>query len=81
MADRMRRLHPLLRARQGFAGMGWRAVRDFAAHVHYREQPMNNVVYLHVIHRQREERRAALLRIARPSLAERIAYFFRRVFK
>jgi len=42
---------------------------------------MNNVVYLHTVHRQREERRAALLRIARPSLAERIAYFFRRVFK
>lgn len=61
--------------------MGWRAVPNRRAHVHYREQPMNNVVYLHVIHRQREERRAALLRIARPSLAERIAYFFRRVFK
>lgn len=42
---------------------------------------MNNVVYLHTVHRERAERRAALLRIARPSLAERIAYFFRRVFK
>lgn len=42
---------------------------------------MKNVVYLHTVHRQRAERRAALLRIARPSLAERIAYFFRRIFK
>jgi len=42
---------------------------------------MSNVVYLHTIARQRAERRAALFRIARPSLAERIAYFFRRAFK
>lgn len=42
---------------------------------------MNNVTYLHIVHRQRAERQAALLRIARPSLRERIAYFFRRVFK
>lgn len=61
--------------------MGWRAVRHLAAHVHYREQPMSNVVYLHVIHRQREERRAALLRIARPTWRERFIYLFRRVFK
>lgn len=42
---------------------------------------MGNVVYLHTVHRQRAERTAALLRITRPSLRERIAYFFRRVFK
>ncbi len=42
---------------------------------------MNNVVYLHVIHRQRAERQAALLKLTRPTLRERIAYFFRRVFK
>lgn len=42
---------------------------------------MNNVIYLHTIARQRAERRAALLRIARPSLAERVIYLFRRVFK
>ena len=37
---------PTLRARQSFAGMGGRAVPNRRAHVHYREQPMNNVVYL-----------------------------------
>jgi hypothetical protein len=42
---------------------------------------MNNVTYLHVVHRQRAERQAALLRIARPSLRERVIYLFRRVFK
>lgn len=42
---------------------------------------MSNVVYLHVIHRQRAERRAWLLRVARPTLRERIVCFFRRVFK
>ena len=42
---------------------------------------MKNVIYLHTIHRQRAERQAALLRLTRPSLRERIAYYFRRVFK
>ena len=42
---------------------------------------MKNVVYLHTVHRERAERRAALLRIARPTWRERITYFFRRVFK
>lgn len=42
---------------------------------------MNNIVYLHTIARQRAERRAALLRIARPTLVERVVYFFRRVFQ
>ena len=42
---------------------------------------MSNVVYLHTIARQRAERRAWLLRVARPTLRERIVYFLRRVFK
>ena len=42
---------------------------------------MGNVVYLHTVHRERAERRAALLRIARPTWRERITYLFRRVFK
>lgn len=42
---------------------------------------MSNVVYLHTIARQRAERRAALLRIARPTWRERVIYLFRRVFK
>lgn len=61
--------------------MGGRAVRNRATHFHYTETSMSNVTYLHVIARQRAERRAALLRIARPSLAERVIYLFRRVFK
>jgi hypothetical protein len=42
---------------------------------------MNNVAYLCIYRRQRAERQAALLKLTRPSLRERIAYYFRRVFK
>lgn len=41
---------------------------------------MNNVAYLCIYRRQRAERQAALLKLTRPSLRERIAYYFRRIF-
>lgn len=61
--------------------MGRQAVRNRATHFHYTETSMSNVTYLHVIARQRAERRAALLRIARPTMVERIVYYFRRAFQ
>lgn len=42
---------------------------------------MGNVTYLHAIARRRAAHRAWLLQVARPTLIERIVYFFRRAFK